>query len=75
MDDADRAQERIDQDLAADLAAHHARTEVPLGTPWEDEQGRRLCLDCGEVLSPRRLNAMPGAIRCVDCQSAVELYG
>jgi RNA polymerase-binding protein DksA len=31
-----------------------------------------LCLECGEPISPKRLEADPAAARCVACQSLVE---
>ena len=30
------------------------------------------CNDCGEAISPKRLAAMPWAIRCVECQRKFE---
>lgn len=76
MDEADLAQIVVEQALAQHLAAHrarqHAREAHPLGTPWTDAAGQRLCLDCGEPIDPRRLAALPGCIRCCDCQELVE---
>ena len=30
------------------------------------------CLDCGDEIDPRRLEAYPTALRCVDCQNRYE---
>lgn len=30
------------------------------------------CVDCGEVISPARLRAMPFAVRCLECEEARE---
>jgi len=32
----------------------------------------RPCRDCGEEIEPARLQAMPGAIRCIECQKIQE---
>jgi len=32
-----------------------------------------ICEDCEEEISPGRLNAMPFALRCVECQESYEL--
>lgn len=31
-----------------------------------------VCDDCGEAIAPDRLQAAPGATRCVECQRAAE---
>jgi phage/conjugal plasmid C-4 type zinc finger TraR family protein len=82
VDDADRAQRTIEQTLADQLAAHRARQpavgRMPAGRSATHGQyggatGPRPCLDCGEPIDPRRLAAMPGCIRCVDCQDLADL--
>ncbi|CAP44754.1 hypothetical protein predicted by Glimmer/Critica [Bordetella petrii] len=30
------------------------------------------CLDCGDAIAPARLAVLPGAARCMDCQTAHE---
>jgi DnaK suppressor protein len=37
-----------------------------------DEGSYGVCSDCGETISPRRLEAMPFAVRCVEDQSRRE---
>lgn len=37
-------------------------------TPHEAD-GVRWCLDCEAPIDPRRLEAMPTAVRCTDCQA------
>jgi DnaK suppressor protein len=37
-----------------------------------DEGTFGICEDCGEKISPGRLNAMPFALRCVECQERHE---
>ena len=39
--------------------------------PDEDENGTRYCLDCAEVIDPRRVAAV-NAVRCVVCATARE---
>lgn len=41
--------------------------------PDEDEDGNRYCLNCGSVVPPKRIEALPNAVRCVSCQSRKEL--
>jgi RNA polymerase-binding transcription factor DksA len=35
--------------------------------------GPRNCVDCGGEIDPKRIEAMPGAKRCVLCQSKADL--
>lgn len=37
-----------------------------------DGAGRRICIDCGERISLRRLRAVPKAVRCTACQAEAE---
>lgn len=32
------------------------------------------CHDCGEDIEPKRLAALPSALRCISCQDAHEIY-
>jgi phage/conjugal plasmid C-4 type zinc finger TraR family protein len=51
----------------AERAAAIARALAPLAA-----SGRADCLDCGQPLSAPRRAAMPSAMRCTPCQSALE---
>jgi DnaK suppressor protein len=33
------------------------------------------CLDCEEAISPKRLAALPWAVRCIQCQEAADRKG
>jgi DnaK suppressor protein len=57
----DRAQEleEFDRDLA--LRAHMARQA--------QEAGNGICIDCREPIEAKRLEAVPTALRCMDCQT------
>jgi DnaK suppressor protein len=33
-----------------------------------DSHGYGVCVDCGEAISGRRLEAIPWAVRCIDCE-------
>jgi phage/conjugal plasmid C-4 type zinc finger TraR family protein len=68
VDDVDRANDQVERERTAVLAAHAARwAAVPTHT------GRtRCCADCGLPIDPRRLAALPGVIRCVGCQEWAE---
>jgi DnaK suppressor protein len=35
-----------------------------------DSENYGVCVDCGEAISPRRLEAIPWANRCLTCQEA-----
>jgi len=37
-----------------------------------DENGRIVCLDCGDLLPQQRLDIEPKAARCVPCKEALE---
>jgi len=68
-DIVDRAQPYEEALLAEAHAMHAARMfhEEP-----RIVNGARLCLDCDEPLSKKRLKAAPEAVRCVDCQKLRE---
>lgn len=38
-----------------------------------DEGAYGYCFDCGEEISPKRLRALPFAVRCKDCEEAREV--
>jgi phage/conjugal plasmid C-4 type zinc finger TraR family protein len=64
-DDLDRAQAINEQLLADALDAHQRRRpriDPAAFAPTE-------CEDCGEPISEKRMQAMPGCIRCIDCQT------
>ena len=49
---------------------NHIRKELTRDTV--NENTVRYCIDCGEPIPLERLKAMPGATRCVSCQTAFE---
>ena len=58
----------LDRDSALLSQVHRALERIQ-----EGEYG--LCEDCGEPISPRRLQAISWATRCIHCQEAVERTG
>lgn len=64
MDDADRAAERQEAEMAVALASRQAAASAP------PSDGR--CHDCGEAIDPRRLRLLPHAHRCIHCQRAAD---
>lgn len=73
MDLADMAQDRIEADLESQRAAmaeHIAKAGkmVPLVV-----DGVLMCVDCGYPIEPRRVEALPQAARCGECQGWFEL--
>ncbi|MFN3881919.1 MAG: TraR/DksA C4-type zinc finger protein [Nitrincola lacisaponensis] len=66
----DRAQEREQANTAAAQRAHAERqTPEP---PQQRVAGQVLCIDCDEIVEPRRLEAKPNAARCIHCQTTWE---
>jgi RNA polymerase-binding transcription factor DksA len=63
-DEADLAQVEQDKALAAalSLVANRLQEQGP-GPEWID--GRPHCIDCGAEIPLKRLEAVPGASRCV----------
>lgn len=68
-DDADMAQLVQEREVAAaiSLVVHRREGEGP-----EYVDGVACCRDCGEPIPKKRLAAMPGVSRCVDCQQAAD---
>lgn len=68
-DIVDRAQPAVEGNLADAFALRAAKMfhEEPRSV-----NGKRVCLDCEEALSKKRLKAAPEAVRCVDCQKLHE---
>ncbi|TFH84930.1 TraR/DksA family transcriptional regulator [Billgrantia azerbaijanica] len=63
MDNADRAQELIDERLEQAMAARRAAGQrVPL-------QGRAICEDCEDPIPAERRARLPGVRTCVQCQA------
>lgn len=68
-DEVDRAQAH-EEELRAD--AFTARAAKRFHEEPRIVNGKRLCLDCDEPLSKKRLKAAPEAARCVECQELRE---
>ncbi|WP_429885364.1 TraR/DksA family transcriptional regulator [Geoalkalibacter halelectricus] len=66
-DEIDRAQAHNERHQEIALAAWRARQR--------GGSGRRHCLDCEEEIPMKRRTANPQAVRCVDCQGALEHRG
>lgn len=61
----DRAQEL--EALQRDAAIAEARSHAPHG------HSEKFCIDCGEPIPDARRDAIPGCLRCLDCQQDREL--
>ncbi|MGE4529248.1 MAG: TraR/DksA family transcriptional regulator [Rhodospirillaceae bacterium] len=61
----DQVQQLLADRLADALAAHRQRTEAPPNLTG-------ICADCGVPIEPERLDALPTARRCIDCQAKHE---
>jgi len=64
MDDVDRAQ--VVSDLFLDQTLEKAKG------PQTNGSGADFCIDCGEPIPKARRLAVPGCIRCIDCQEEFE---
>jgi RNA polymerase-binding transcription factor DksA len=63
-----RASVQIHRSLDGSVIQEPTPTESPIvEVPQEGA-----CVDCGDVISPARLKALPEATRCVSCQRALE---
>jgi len=69
MDDADRA-ERLQAQRLKDGIEQLKQT--PHEEPLCNDQGVRICKDCGISINMMRLAVVPHAVRCMPCQSAHE---
>lgn len=70
-DNADIANDQMDYTMNALLARHrqHA-TSLPRGTAAKS----RDCQDCGDPISAGRLETLPFAKRCTECQADQEAH-
>lgn len=71
MDVADRADLENECFVTSALYAQHKQREKT-NPQTSTENSVRYCVDCGEPIPAARLNAVPNAIRCVECQRLFE---
>ncbi|EIJ33351.1 hypothetical protein [Thiothrix nivea] len=69
MDDLDRAQ--AIEEMQREQALQQVRR--PAEEPETDASGNRVCLECGDIIPVLRFSLI-NAVRCVDCQSALEKH-
>lgn len=61
-------------DIAKDLEMEHrqrslkAQRDGRVKEKPDEVDGIRYCLDCGDPVPKKRLDAEPDAVRCVECQ-------
>lgn len=80
MDDIDQAQEYDEMHRANALREHFRQRDTTFcdsRNPGLHPQGagpgrKRICLDCGEEILDRRLQFVPNAVRCRECQELKE---
>lgn len=68
MDIVDRAQQIEERIL--ELAKKKPLNKIP--ETYFVIDGKRCCTDCDKPIPLRRLEAVPGAVRCVGCQTEYE---
>ena len=73
-DEADIASDRIDGNLALKLGDEDMRRLEQINSALEriTKGTYGICQNCGDEISEGRLEAMPYAMLCLDCQSAEE---
>jgi DnaK suppressor protein len=82
MDEIDLAQHYDEYYRQAALRDHFRNRNKPVaaksirpvtrGISGEGGGARGICTDCGNEIEPARLEALPGAVRCVYCQGRHE---
>jgi len=55
---------------AADIFLKHSFEQMRAGRLVGNS--KKECIDCGESIPEKRQKAVPGCIRCVDCESRLE---
>jgi len=68
MDEADKAQEEVDRQLATTIANIKLEQDVKLARLAADD-----CIDCGVDIPMERKLAVPGCQRCVSCKEKFEI--
>lgn len=67
MDIADIADKDNELLNEINMRNHHAKFHV-----HDHDQPTGYCVDCGEPIPESRLKAIPGCVRCVECQADYE---
>lgn len=70
MDSLDQAEHQRQQEMTTILAGIQARV-----MNMHTSHSSGICEDCGKLIPKRRLEVVPGATRCVQCQTAFEEEG
>lgn len=71
MDSADRA--ILENESFVNSALYHQRQRREKAELChESKESVRYCIDCGKPIPAARLEAVPGALRCVKCQHLFE---
>lgn len=75
LDDGDLSVMDLSEDISLKQLSHHRETLIKIDTALRKlgEGTYGLCEECGDEISEQRLNIMPFAIFCRDCQEAREL--
>jgi RNA polymerase-binding protein DksA len=71
---ADAATETVDRELDYTLEenAEHVLGAIDSALKRMEDGTYGLCQNCGQPISPERLEAMPWATRCIDCKRKEE---
>lgn len=71
---ADAATETVDRELDYTLEenAEHVLAAIDAALKRMEDGTYGMCQNCGQPISPERLEAMPWATRCIDCKRKEE---
>lgn len=75
MDDGDLSVVDLAEDISLKQLSTHRETliKIDIAIRKLDEKTYGICEECGDEISEQRLNIMPFAIHCRDCQEKKEL--
>jgi DnaK suppressor protein len=59
-------------EIERDDAVRRILNRDPEEEPVFDDAGDRICFDCEVPIPPKRVELVPHAVRCVECQSIAE---
>lgn len=72
---ADRDTETLESDMELEANYEHMLEAIEQAFARIDEGTYGRCMDCGTDISPSRLDVLPFALRCVECESKQEQGG
>lgn len=77
IDPIDAASDSLDCDIAVNAVEREAKELVSIREALDRiaDGSYGICADCGEEINPKRLEALPFAILCIECKKKAEALG